>query len=1525
MPGGLPEIVQPVGADTDRYIAAYRAAREETVKLIGANDDLIRKIREVQDTIRPGGGAAEDIGRVNAAIREQMNAFRDMSSVMDEANRANREFNASQMETARLSKDGRQALNDLAAAHGMLRDKATEGQQAIADSFVEQMGHLDRMVVKLGAAKDAYAGLGEAGKPLKYTADNVRDLNDALASTIVHADGVTRALSGADKLRASIIAGQGGYGGAQPSVYYNPHLGGGGGGGLAPAVAQPFFQGGGGGGGGGAAWAALAAAAAGPPGGGWDKGTAGAMWAPVGTFLSTWLPRAHYVLMAANELAATLGPAAVAGGMGALVGMQGGEQAVPRLKAVFSTAESLGGSLGTTAGQYMGLKTPVLQNAQNLATGAAFEGIGATTNILRAGAGDAFTQLGSNTVSMWSQMMAHLTQEFQHGLGGQLGGVVSGGTGYLSQFGNVFGNLGHLFLNAAPNLPGLGGDYLSILQGTTKGLSATSGWLGGMLGPLLAAEAGGRVGTPFVGGIGALLGKVGGGVAGLGDKFGAGTLSGLSAADAAAIAGETGVSLTTTGGRLSGLLGKSGVGIAKAGGALGALSAPQIALAAAAAFTLSKGYSYQTPMEQRGSQLISQINQQGLAAGIPSIIAGMQQMGGVSPSDNKGAGWVSNMAQGFGGIFGGIGRLKPSEMWHGVTQEVHGGFQAFGGLPNDPGNYTVAQQKLQQLSETLVNAFGAGAQVSDQWKKLTGSSLDMGKAFDVATMAQLQLGSAFEKNGKLTDTAKTMIANLQAGYAPMNMNSGQFGGAVAAQTAMSGLQHTQIASVNQAYDQLTSLVQGGASSASTLFGMLGGTPTASTKSKSAGINLTPPPAFSKFAKALGSFTSASGAAAWNTLTNTQSGMLPALEGQLDWLREAQTMGALGRNQTTSMAGYDIAQMLPVVGKNPAALAMLSTYAQQFGGPGFAPGTSGASMQKSLSAWVKQNGLSNKGYNSLMTTGTEGMANIGKDAQQFVQQVGSGIGGALAQGIATHGAQLQDTFMNVVGHKGTAAALGKYDQFLKGSGVPLKGAQDMITYAAKLSGAGPAQINAMMAQVKKDYQITVSAKTQGTGEVASLNAAIKALQSKAVTAAAKAQGAGAVAALAGAIAALQSKTVTVTTRLITVGGALQGFPGIPVGVRAPGHAAGYMVPGTGAGDHVPALLEPGEAVVPRYLVPLIAPILKSHHVPGFAAGGIVPGGSLSAVNAQIGTAWNTLDAMYASNAAKAQISNFWKTVLDPLYAAKDKLKGTTQAIASSGTSSAVTKAANTAGAAIVNQIVTSMNYARGVAGAALAGQGYGTGGLLGTFSNSATSGAWAPSMGVWGPQSGHFNQTAWNAMIANTAADPGLSGSGGAAGGGSAAAAPQSVQQQLQAYLGTLQSFSKDLGTLGKQGLNKGLISQLVAAGPTSGDALAKSILGGAGGVGATNKLWSQITAASTKLGGTAAGAVYGGHLSTTGGQVSIGGITINVSAGGGAAGNVSLTTAQINQITAQVQAALLKQAKRNRQTGTTLLHQPTKA
>lgn len=85
----------------------------------------------------------------------------------------------------------------------------------------------------------------------------------------------------------------------------------------------------------------------------------------------------------------------------------------------------------------------------------------------------------------------------------------------------------------------------------------------------------------------------------------------------------------------------------------------------------------------------------------------------------------------------------------------------------------------------------------------------------------------------------------------------------------------------------------------------------------------------------------------------------------------------------------------------------------------------------------------------------------------------------------------------------------------------------------------------------------------------------------------------------------SKTVTITTIERSIGATVPGT-GQP-GVTAPHHARGWKVPGYGGGDVVPAWLEPGEAVVPKHLVPAVAPFLGAHHVPGFAPGGIVHGG------------------------------------------------------------------------------------------------------------------------------------------------------------------------------------------------------------------------------------------------------------------------------------------------------------------------------
>src|SRR6185437_6207345 len=130
------------------------------------------------------------------------------------------------------------------------------------------------------------------------------------------------------------------------------------------------------------------------------------------------------------------------------------------------------------------------------------------------------------------------------------------------------------------------------------------------------------------------------------------------------------------------------------------------------------------------------------------------------------------------------------------------------------------QSQLAQMQQQFVNLLGAGSDIQGLVMKGGGGMPSMATAYNLADMAQLQLGNAFGKNGKLTPAAKTMIANLQAGYAPMLMNTGQFGSAVAAQTAMSGLAHTQLSAVNSAFDQLVQTVTDGPAGAAALFQML---------------------------------------------------------------------------------------------------------------------------------------------------------------------------------------------------------------------------------------------------------------------------------------------------------------------------------------------------------------------------------------------------------------------------------------------------------------------------------------------------------------------------------------------------------------------------------------------------------------------------------------------------------------------------------------------------------------------------------
>ena len=265
------------------------------------------------------------------------------------------------------------------------------------------------------------------------------------------------------------------------------------------------FLGGGGGGGG--------IGGGGGGGGGFGVGRALTDFRAVASWVRNVYPFVHYAMMATNEILATAGPAAIAGGAATLVGWQGGQLAGTRYQALNAVQESLGPSLGQTAGGFVGLKSN-LQAAQNAANPGVWELAGAAISSLSGKTGG-FLKMGTNTIAMLDTFGAKVTQAFQGGAGNQLQQIVAQGTGYLKQFGDVAGNIGLTFLHLAPNLPGVGGDLLTTLQGATRGLANLTGIVPGtILGAGLAAEAGARYGPTLVGGAATLLGKLpGGGVA----------------------------------------------------------------------------------------------------------------------------------------------------------------------------------------------------------------------------------------------------------------------------------------------------------------------------------------------------------------------------------------------------------------------------------------------------------------------------------------------------------------------------------------------------------------------------------------------------------------------------------------------------------------------------------------------------------------------------------------------------------------------------------------------------------------------------------------------------------------------------------------------------------------------------------------------------------------------------------------------------------------------------------------------------
>jgi SLT domain-containing protein len=254
------------------------------------------------------------------------------------------------------------------------------------------------------------------------------------------------------------------------------------------------------------------------------------------------------------------------------------------------------------------------------------------------------------------------------------------------------------------------------------------------------------------------------------------------------------------------------------------------------------------------------------------------------------------------------------------------------------------------------------------------------------------------------------------------------------------------------------------------------------------------------------------------------------------------------------------------------------------------------------------------------------ASVGAFQALSTLKTDAGVAGASMTGVNDASLALQSQFVNTL-----VPAIQKTADAMKLAGKPTK---DLATYVATL--LSPAVNDGAL---KNDqfrntiFQLAVEAGYHGLNNIRDLRGWIDkmagSLQHAAdiantqATPAAQAHGNAAhvatpkITTYANAVSGLNRnllgipKTVTTLVKVVAsssgsvqwhLSGKLPGQPG-SAGINF-GGALGGRVPGHGKGDTVPAMLTPGEAVVPTRLVPLIAPFLHRQGVPGFATGGLI---------------------------------------------------------------------------------------------------------------------------------------------------------------------------------------------------------------------------------------------------------------------------------------------------------------------------------
>lgn len=860
----------------------------------------------------------------------------------------------------------------------------------------------------------------------------------------------------------------------------------------------------------------------------------------------------HWLIAGSAEFLAVFVPAMIAAGAAAGAMAEGVGWIKDRLMATFETTEATSAMIGETTGNVLGLKAS-LQETQTAADPQIWELLGAAVNACKESFGDFWSQ-GGAVVHMLDDFGAHLDLVLGPGgvLGGQAEGAIKDMVNDLRLFGQILGNVGHILLSLATDMPGLAEVIFGVISTLTGFLNILLQFKGvgyfvtiamgleelGRWGGLLM-----RIFAPMVGLFGRLTSQLGAAtmaIAGTDEEILLmdGELNRLSATalitgdamvtvgaeaqvmgDEMATAGEMTKTLrgtfamlftTDMGGFLLGAAGATALAIA--------LSRLQTAAQAAVGGMMS-GIDSDTPIKAF-SQMLNQLPQ-------------MQQ------AANQAA-----QAQNY-----------VSDSWKKGTVDARDAAGAIAYLRSNTGAYTNAVNFLTGNLASMMSA---------QFK-VNGTTYGLVQGMALATAAGVQMGQMFNQQGNLSAFALQMIKNLIVGYQDMAQTGSVLSQDINAIDVQTLMQQTDVDKLNQAWDSFLSTVTGGTSSLASLNDDLEtiGNVTTSLNTKvtafsqeKGGIVMTT----NQIAKALQSFGGQS-AQIWQNYDSavTQAGQVT------DWLRTAAAAGGVTAAQYGESIKGVVAELLPYAKESRTATAELDALAQQAGGPT-------TTSYQTLAAWVGNTKEDQKELNSTVQQATQFMSNLGAVAANLSDTMNSEVDSAIAtgatnfQGIAkaaqSFASELRNgTIDSTPFNKSLVNMVGQ----LKAAGEPITDITKVLDIMATRAGYSAAQIKLLNAEIDHIHstKATIQVVTQAIGGVGQ-----------------------------------------------AVGVSL-GSSGSGSGSGSGGHynisrAAGGRVPGGyGGGDVVHAMLEPGEAVVPKHLVSSIAPFLGSHGVPGFAKGGYVP--------------------------------------------------------------------------------------------------------------------------------------------------------------------------------------------------------------------------------------------------------------------------------------------------------------------------------